>query len=122
MSLKEDAAMWRLIVILGLLIPGVALGADAAAGGKLAAKKCAGCHGAGGAGDGPLLQTLNVTTPPVPWTDKAKMAAFSDQQITDIIEKGGKAAGKSPLMPAFGNQLNAGEVADVVAYIHSLAQ
>jgi mono/diheme cytochrome c family protein len=122
MTLKEERPMWRLIVILGLLVPGVALGADATAGGKIAAEKCAGCHGTGGAGDGPLLQSLNVTTPPVPWTDKAKMAAFSDQQITDMVENGGKAAGKSPLMPAFGKQLSASQIADVVAYVQSLAQ
>ena len=97
--------------------------ADAAAGERTAKIKCAGCHGATGAGNGVMLQTLNVSVPPVPWTSKAGMAKFSDQLLTKVIKEGGqKALGKSPIMPAFGNQLSDTQIADLVAYIHSLAQ
>lgn len=110
----------RWILLLGLLCPAGALAADAAAGAKIATTKCAGCHGSGGAGNGPMLQVLGVTTPPVPWTSKSQMAAFSDADLEKIIEGGGAAVGKPPLMPAFGKQLSSSQIADLVAYIHSL--
>jgi mono/diheme cytochrome c family protein len=110
------------MLVLGLLVPGTALGADAAAGAKVSAEKCAGCHGSGGAGDGVLLSSLGVTTPPVSWTDKAKMAAFSDQDLNNIITNGGKAEGKPPIMPPFGQQLSGDQIANLMAYIRSLAQ
>jgi mono/diheme cytochrome c family protein len=114
--------MIRMLIALGLLLPGAALAADAGAGATVAAAKCAGCHGAGGAGDGVMLQTLNVTTPPVPWTSKAQMAQFTDAQLTSMIKGGGASQGKPSLMPAFGSQLSDDQVANVVAYIRSLGQ
>jgi high-affinity iron transporter len=115
--------MLRRVLMLGLvLLPGTALAADAAAGAKIAAVKCTGCHGEGGAGNGPLLTSLGVTTPPVPWTNKAQMAAFSDAEITKIIEGGGKALDKPPIMPPFGKQLSEAQVADLVAYVRSLGK
>ncbi len=114
--------MLRLLIVLGLLIPGAALAADAGAGATVAAAKCAGCHGAGGAGDGIMLQTLNVATPPVSWTSKAQMAQFTDAQLASMIKGGGASQGKASLMPAFGTQLTDDQVANVVAYIRSLGQ
>ena len=114
--------MWRVILFLGLLCAGPAFAGDPADGAKISAEKCAGCHGSGGAGDGALLSSLGVTTPPVSWTDKSKMAAFSDQDLNAIITNGGKAEGKPPMMPAFGAQLSSDQIADVMAYIRSLAQ
>lgn len=112
----------RWMLVLGLLCPGSALAADAAAGAKIAAVKCAGCHGSDGSGNGPMLQEMGVTTPPVPWTSKAQMAAFPDADVTKIIDQGGAAEGKPPLMPAFGKQLSSTQIADVLAYIRSLAK
>ena len=110
------------IVILLLVFAGHAWAADAARGKAIAKVKCAGCHGEGGAGNGVMLKMLNVTTPPVPWTDKSGMAAFSDADLTKIITNGGAAVGKPPLMPAFKGQLSDEKIADVIAYIRSLAQ
>ncbi len=111
-----------MVAIVSLFVAGHAFAADAAKGKRIATQKCAGCHGAGGAGNGVMLQALNVTTPPVPWTDKSAMAAFSDADLTKIISGGGAAVSKPPLMPAFKGQLSDAKIADLVAYIRSLAQ
>jgi mono/diheme cytochrome c family protein len=106
-----------------LLSLSTARAANVVAGQHIAKVKCAGCHGASGAGNGVMLQTLNVSTPPVPWTNKAGMAKFSDQVLIDVIKNGGKQVlGKSPVMPAFGNQFSDADLADLVAYIRSLAE
>jgi len=111
-----------LIAIALFVATAQAKAADVAEGKRIAEQKCAGCHGAGGAGNGVMLQALNVTTPPIPWTDKAGMAAFTDADLTKIISGGGTAVGKPPLMPAFKGQLSDAKIADVIAYIRSLAQ
>lgn len=108
------------LTIAALMPVSTALAADVSDGAKIAAAKCAPCHGATGAGDGVMLPSLGVPVPPVPWTDKTKMANFTDQQLNDVITKGGAALKASPLMPAFGNQLSASQIADLVAYIRSL--
>jgi hypothetical protein len=58
---------------------------------------CATCHGAGGMGDGPAAASLPVK--PRNYTDAAWQASVTDQQIKDIIVKGGQAVGKNPMMP-----------------------
>jgi mono/diheme cytochrome c family protein len=110
------------IAMIAMFLPAPALAANVTAGGRVAKRKCAGCHGETGAGNGPLLATLGAPKPPVPWTDKAGMAKFTDEQITDVITNGGKALNASTLMPAFGNQLSAKQIANLVAYIRSLGK
>ena|SRR5271154_457747 len=110
------------IAIVLLILAGHASAADIAKGKSIATEKCAGCHGAGGAGNGVMLQMLNVTTPPVAWTNKTAMASFSDADLTKIIAGGGAAVGKPPIMPSFNGQLSDAKIADVVAYIRSVAQ
>ncbi len=105
-----------------LMMAGQARAADVARGKRIAQQKCAGCHGAGGAGNGVMLQSLNVTTPPVPWTSKSQMSAFTDADLEKIISGGGAAIGKPPLMPAFKGQLSDAKIADLIAYIRSLGQ
>jgi cytochrome c551/c552 len=58
---------------------------------------CAGCHGFGGQGDGIASGALNPK--PRNFTDAAWQASVTDQHIRDIIARGGKAMGKSALMP-----------------------
>lgn len=89
---------------------------------KVAARRCAQCHGPAGMGDGKELRNLNVHVSPVPWPDKQRMAKFTDSQLNQIILLGGKAVGKSRLMPPFGHKLSSSQIADLVAYIRSLAQ
>jgi mono/diheme cytochrome c family protein len=110
------------LTIAALMPITAALAADVNDGAQIAAAKCAACHGATGAGDGVMLASLGVPVPPVPWTDKSKMAKFTDQQLTDVINDGGAALKASPLMPAFKGQISAAQIADLVAYIRSLGK
>ena len=100
--------------------------ADPAAGAKIARKQCAECHGETGKGDGEMLQkfkTMGVVVPdPVAWNDVAGMSEWTDEQLFQIIEKGGKGVGKSKMMPQWGDQMSKAEIADLVAYIRSLAK
>lgn len=94
---------------------------DAAAGEQLFVQsKCGNCHGQIGKGDGSVAIRQNITL--LDWTDAAAMANITDAYMTDIIEKGGKAIGKSSRMPRYGHKLNTAEIQHLVAYARSLAQ
>jgi mono/diheme cytochrome c family protein len=95
---------------------------DASAGAKIYAQNCARCHGPTAKGDGPDLVRLQAAVSPEDWTDKQTNAALSDDFIVSMITKGGKANGKSPIMPAFGTKLNAAQIQDLVAFIRSVAK
>jgi mono/diheme cytochrome c family protein len=58
---------------------------------------------------------------PADHTNGAVMSQLSDKYLTEIITKGGNAVNKSGFMPAWGSSLNGKQVADVVAYVRSLA-
>lgn len=100
--------------------------ADPTAGAKIAREQCAKCHGKTGKGDGEMLQKfkkMGVVVPdPVAWNDAAAISEWTDEQLVAIIEKGGKGVGKSKMMPPWGDQLSQTEIADLVAYIRSLAK
>jgi mono/diheme cytochrome c family protein len=81
---------------------------------------CAACHGAEGRGDGQSAANLPIK----PWdlTDGRLMNPLPDEFISLTIEKGGPAVGLSPLMPAWSQNLSREQIADVVAYVRSLAR
>ena len=91
-------------------------------GAKLFAANCARCHGRGGKGDGPDLVKLQSAVSPDDWTDTESNKALTDGFIAAMITKGGKANGKSRIMPAFGDKLSAAQVRDLLAFIRSLAK
>ncbi len=100
---------------------GLALAQGSPAKGKeLYAKYCGGCHGPAGKGDGPAAAALNPK--PNDLTNKAYMAGLKDQYLFDLIQKGGAAVGKSPLIPPFGSKMKDGEIRDVIAYLRALAK
>jgi cytochrome c553 len=104
-----------------MLLPGLALAQGSADKGKsLFSALCTSCHGQTGKGDGPAASALNPK--PRDLTDKAYTAALKDQYLFDLIQKGGAAVGKSPLMPPLGSQLKEGDIRDVIAYLRSLAK
>ncbi|NVB82559.1 MAG: c-type cytochrome [Kofleriaceae bacterium] len=59
---------------------------------------CVTCHGESGRGDG--IAAKNLDPKPRNYTDKAWQASVTDDQIKEIIVKGGAGVGKSPVMPA----------------------
>lgn len=60
--------------------------------------RCAVCHGASGAGDGPAGAALNPR--PRSFADAAWQTATTDEAIERIIREGGAAVGKSVAMPS----------------------
>ena len=117
---------FRVAVVIPLLIGALAApaveAADAVVGRKIAVERCAKCHGPGGQGDGAGLQKLDVDVKPVDWTDRGLMAKLTDDHIATIIRDGGKAVGKSKVMPTYRDKLSDAQIADLVAYIRSLAR
>ena len=81
---------------------------------------CAPCHGESGRGDGPGSVALNPK--PRNYTDKEWQAKVTDADIKKVIQYGGAAVGKSPVMPG-SPQLDKPEVLDgLVALIRSFGK
>ncbi len=93
---------------------------DVAAGEQLFATYCASCHGARGAGDGPVAAGLDPK--PAKHTNGEYMNALSNEHLFKVIAKGGPAVGKSPLMAPWGGTLSDEQIWDVVAFVRSLAE
>lgn len=79
---------------------------------------CAPCHGAGGAGDGPLAAMLRPR--PVRHDDRAYMDGLSDGYLMLLLKAGGPALGKSPLMGQWGRRLSHQQLQAIVAYMRTL--
>ncbi len=80
---------------------------------------CAICHGTGGKGDGATAASLDPK--PADHTDANYMGSLSDEQLYRVIQKGGAATGKSPLMAAWGGVLTDDQIRDLVAYLRRLS-
>jgi high-affinity iron transporter len=87
---------------------------DVAAGRALYASKCASCHGAGGAGDGPAAKGMTPAPPAI--GDANEMADRTPALLFRVISVG--IAGTP--MAGWGERLTADERWDIVAYLHSL--
>lgn len=61
-------------------------------------ERCANCHGTNGRGDGPVAGSLNPK--PRDYSDAAWQRSVTDQEIAEIIVRGGGAMKKSAVMPA----------------------
>jgi mono/diheme cytochrome c family protein len=78
--------------------PGPSAGGPASAAEAFFAKRCVECHGATGGGDG---RSADSFTPKLNnYNDPAWQASITDDQIKEIILRGGVRLGKSPAMPA----------------------
>ena len=92
-------------------------GADTS-GARLYARFCAGCHGAGGRGDGPNARYLPV--PPAVHASREAMARRTDDRLYDAIATGGATLGRSPRMPPFGGTLTPVQISALVRHIRAL--
>lgn len=95
------------------------LGREAKRGRALYEYYCALCHGKRGDADG--FNATNLKTPPTRHTDPILMGTLSDAQIQRIIKEGGQALGRSAQMPPWGGVLKGQEIADITAFIRTLA-
>jgi ABC-type uncharacterized transport system substrate-binding protein len=50
------------------------------------------------------------------------MADVSDENLFQVIKKGGEAVGRSNLMPSFGAKLKDDQITDLIAFIKSLRE
>lgn len=91
-----------------VIAAGVALGADAKAGGAAFDKSCKGCHGANGAGNPALAKMF----PGMPDLSSAAVQGKSDADLVKVIKEG-----KAKMKP-IANLSSAPE--DVVAYVRTL--
>ncbi|MFQ5416009.1 MAG: c-type cytochrome [Myxococcota bacterium] len=80
---------------------------------------CASCHGADGKAQTPIADALDPR--PTAHSDGSYMNGLSDDYLFRIIDEGGAAVGKSPLMAPWGGSLSDEQIRQVVAYIRSLA-
>jgi len=98
---------------------------DAAKGKTLYETNCLTCHGATGAGDGPVGAAL-----PEPKPRNFQQAQFkfdtdkdgktgTDADLENVIKNGAAAFGGNPMMASWA-QLSDQDRADLVAYIHTL--
>ncbi|MDH3519513.1 MAG: cytochrome c [Myxococcales bacterium] len=93
--------------------------ADAARGAAQYAVLCASCHGTRGNADTPIAATL--TPKPARHSDGNYMNGLSDAHLFKVIQQGGPAVGKSPMMAAWGGVLRDDQIRDVIAFVRSLA-
>ncbi len=109
-----------LALVVGMLVPDMAGSADLAKGQAAFQKYCASCHGPAGKGDGPMGVRMNPKLKD--FADKTYNTSMKDDYLAKIILEGGKAVGKSPMMPKMGGTLKEDDAADVIAYIRGLAK
>ena len=72
--------------------------------------KCARCHGFDGGANGPFTDSL--TPRPHKYTDPAWQASVTDDEIKEIIVRGGLSMKKSPAMPGMRNLKKRPELLD----------
>lgn len=82
---------------------------------------CVVCHGKSGHGDGPGAAGINPK--PRSFADKGWQASVTDEHLIKVIVEGGKAAGKSELMPGNPDLASRKDiVADLVKKVRSYGQ
>jgi hypothetical protein len=64
---------------------------------QIFSQRCSACHGPNGDGTGPAGTALNPH--PRNFHDRTWQSSVTDDHIEQIIQQGGAAVGKSPLMP-----------------------
>lgn len=99
-------------------VPEGDLRGDASAGAQTYQLYCTTCHGPQGKGDGPAAPK---NPPPADHSDAAYMGKLDDPYLYRVIQRGGAAVGKSPLMAPWGGVLADEQIRDVIAYLRTLS-
>lgn len=109
-----------LATALTLAIPALSHAADLARGKTLFDQRCTSCHGALGAGDGPVAAALPADQKPRNLANGSPMKyATDDAKMKELLKKGGPAFGLNPLMP-MQPDLSDADLDNVIAYVRSL--
>lgn len=89
-------------------------------GGSLYTHYCAVCHGTEGDGNG--FNAGNLDPRPADHTDPELMNRRTDKDLYDVIYGGGKIAGKSVLMPPWGDTFSKAQIESLVLYLRTLCR
>ena len=81
---------------------------------------CAACHGNEGNGKG--FNAKNLDPRPANHTDKKLMKKRTDDELYKVIDGGGRAVGKSTLMPPWGNTFSEAQMEALVLYLRKLCR
>lgn len=81
---------------------------------------CTPCHGI--KGDGRGFNAKNLDPRPANHTDAEFMSKRTDKDLYDVIRGGGKAVGKSTLMPPWGNTFSKEQIKSLVSYLRKLCK
>ena len=85
-------------------------------GAKVYQQNCASCHGATGAGDGPVGRTLSPPPANLAWLAQMPMAQWDPFMYWTVAEGGGQFG---TTMPAFKNTLPKDKIWAAIAYIQA---
>lgn len=88
---------------------------------RLYSVNCAPCHGQAGRGDGPVAAFFKADLKPRDHTDREYIGKKTDQQLFDVIWKGGAEVNRSLRMPAFEGLISEEEARMMVQYIRGLS-
>lgn len=83
-------------------------------------ERCAVCHGEDADGAGTLAQEME-SPKPADFRQKA-YARMPVDSIRRVIVQGGKATGRNPRMPAWGDELTEAEIEAVIAFVRSVGR
>ena len=100
-------------VAIASLVLGLVTAVEAGDGRSLFGERCAGCHGATGAGDGPAAAAFDP--PPRNFRDAAFWRDRSGANIRRVVREGKPGT----LMPPFAGTLSDAEIDAVVSYVES---
>ncbi|MEK7286928.1 MAG: c-type cytochrome [Nitrospirota bacterium] len=81
---------------------------------------CAPCHGDSGAGDGYNAKNLDPHARDLTDKQESYMAKLKNEEIYEVIEKGGAGVDLAPTMPSWGKTLSQNQIWSLVAYIRTL--
>lgn len=115
-----------LAAVVALAAPTTALAADAEAGNAAYQANCASCHGPTGAGDGPVAVALdpkprNFSDADFKFDTDGDGKTGTDADIANIVKNGAAEYGGSVMMAPLPH-LSADDVANITAYIRTLAE
>jgi len=107
------------LLCVAVVVPVSTFAADLARGKQLFAERCSTCHGAAGAGDGPVAASLPAAMKPRNLVTEEMKFAKDDAKFKELLIKGGGALGLNALMPGQTDLVEA-DLDSVIAFVHSL--